>query len=115
MIPLELDLTSLPCPQLRHLELHGLHVQFEPTDDSPGVLSGCTALRVLVLERCKLRRAHEAFAAIAALPELQHLHYSVSNLDKLKCKVFPPFQQPLRLTHLSMQLSSYFSVETVSF
>jgi hypothetical protein len=100
-----LALTILPCPQLQQLQLQlkDLSVQLGPAAGSLGVLHGCTGLRVLDLEGCQLLSTHAALAAIAALPQLQHLHFTPDDFDDMK--VFPQFQHPLQLTHLSITRS----------
>jgi hypothetical protein len=66
---------------------------------------------VLVLEHCTLPCACEAFAAIAALPQLQQLRFNVTDDKRDDNQMFPQFQHPLKLTNLSMQLQGYRSAE----
>jgi hypothetical protein len=92
------QLSHLPCA---HLQLHGLTLQLEQAGDAPGVLHECTGLTALDLEDCLVEDAHAAFAAIAALPELQHLRmYRVS--DEQEGFHFWELPHPLQLTFLEV-------------
>lgn len=55
------------------LDLNNLKVQLQPAGDCPGVLQGCTGLKTLSVQRCLVKDPQAAFAAIAALPELDTL------------------------------------------
>jgi hypothetical protein len=66
-------------PQLRGLCIwghtqQGLRLQLEPAAGSPGVLHDCTGLTGLSLLTCILQDSGAAFAAIAALRQLQSLY-----------------------------------------
>jgi hypothetical protein len=101
----ELVLRSLPCPQLRHLHLQGLRLQLEPSNGCPGVLHDCTGLTALALQDCALEEVSDASAAIAAIPELQHLTLENNQHVFGDLSRFPlaQLQQPSMLTHLSIQ------------
>jgi hypothetical protein len=103
----ELKVETMPCSQLRHLRLRDVCVQLGPSElmpeDFPGVLHGCTGLTALDLDCCRHCDIHADFADIAALPELQHLRVVLSAVDyPYPCRLFPQFQNPLNLTHLSI-------------
>jgi hypothetical protein len=60
-------------PHLRELRLDDVTVQLGAVAGCPGVLHDCSGLTALDLQECVLEDLHAAFAAIAALPELQSL------------------------------------------
>jgi hypothetical protein len=71
------------------------------------VLRDCTALTALDLQDCQLRpEQRSGLAAIAALPELQQLrlHREQHNFFADNIQVFPAFQHPLKITHLSLSI-----------
>jgi hypothetical protein len=68
-----LHMCPLPWPQVLELQVEYMHLQLQPSNGRPGVLQGCTSLRVLHLEDCIVQEADAAFAAIAALPGLRSL------------------------------------------
>jgi hypothetical protein len=66
----------------------------------------CTGLTALHLECCEVASATpKAFAAIAALPELQVLCLK-DNIDELGEAFFGQLQNPSKLTHLSLGLDT---------
>jgi hypothetical protein len=96
-----LNLYCLPCSQLRELILYRLKVQLERAGGSSGVLHDCTRLTALHLQGCIVQDADAAFAAIAALPELQCLTVTETT-DAQGRLAFPQLQHPLQLTQLSL-------------
>jgi len=71
------QLTQLPCPNLRQLDLAYIKVQLDSSSTPPGVLHSCTRLTWLRLDSCYFTNTDENYgsslAALSALVELQHL------------------------------------------
>jgi hypothetical protein len=104
--------THLPCSQLRQLQLRNLHLQFEPAGGSPGLLHHCTGLTVLDLSQCVVTDVQAAFAAVAALPQLQRLCWSLvleagSGEYCLRSRL-ADLQHPLKLKQLSIDCSCWY-------
>jgi hypothetical protein len=100
-------LDHMPCSNLRQLHLHDFSLQLEAAGAVPGVLAGCRGLTALQLQGCVLSDTHAAFAAIAALTDLQHLSIAAT-FDKQSRLHFRPQsfeanpQQLTKLTNLSI-------------
>jgi hypothetical protein len=94
-------LGCLPCPQLRHLQVVNMSLQLDTGDGGiPGLLHVCTRLTALDVQDCVVLDTPAAFAAIAALPELQSLKV-VKTVDAIG-RFFQETQHPVQLTHLSL-------------
>jgi hypothetical protein len=99
-------LHTLTCPKLRQLHLQDFQVQLAPTSDHPGVLHACTGLRVLDLQDCiVMHDVAKASAAIAALPELQHLRLSRVRSAEQGRSLFEQQHFPASLSHLSLDVA----------
>jgi hypothetical protein len=95
--PSKANMSRLPCSQLHHLQLGSLQLQLQLGDGCPGVLHDCTGLTALDMQHCRVedQDAGAAFAAIAALPELQRL--CLNNTFSLPVgsgSQIPAFQNP---------------------
>jgi hypothetical protein len=91
----------LPCPQLQNLRLRGLPLQLQPSDGHAGVLHHCSGLTALTLDQCEIQDGEAAFAALAALPQLQHLVIEVP-FNKEYLHLLPALQQMSSLTNLNL-------------
>jgi hypothetical protein len=105
-------LWRLPCPQLRQLRLTDFEPQLEPTATGPGVLHDCTGLTALELQSCDVQDSRTAFAAIAALPQLQSLKMT-SVYDEDDIFLFHEAQRPLQLTHLTIDYGGCYGDDNI--
>jgi hypothetical protein len=100
----------VPCPQLQRLRLHDVTVQLEPADGPPGALSVCTALTALHLQDFRFEDGQAAFAAVAALPQLQRPAVELSD-DQQGVFLLPALQHMSKLTHLSLEMQALYHAD----
>jgi hypothetical protein len=96
--------SRLPHPHLHQLHLQLLELRLEPATGLPGSLQGCPGLTALHLRDCQVHNTPTAFAAITALPTLQHLEVPRTRDQRGVFLYGSPLQQPLGLTSLSLEL-----------
>jgi hypothetical protein len=99
-----LVVSSMPCPGLRELLIHGFKLQLTPRGGQPGLLHAATGLTQLVLLRATVLGGSQQLTALSVLTDLQHLVLSELQEASLQYAAVPGclLSQLQQLTHLQI-------------
>jgi len=104
--------TTLPCQNLRQLDLIASSVQLGPTSSHPGIIQGCPVLTSLRINSSDILDGQEGLSGLSAATGLQSLvleHIELLSNGKLEVRGFLPstvMKQLPSLTHLTLGSSA---------